>query len=89
MNIQIPPVFFYFIGCLLIVFGALRAYQLGWKRRGQSLSDEIRAEEAASGGEPPASRMGARPEKRHMTFGVLWVAMGIFLVISTYLNARR
>ncbi len=73
MRIDIPPAFFHFLGAMLILFGTLRAYHLGWKRR-----------EVGPG--EPGSR--TRPERRHVTFGILWVAMGLFLVVSTILRAR-
>ena len=77
MRIELPPVLFYGIGVLLIVFGILRAYHLGWQRRTL---------------DQPAEEPGRRPNptaRRHITFGVLWVAMGLFLVISTYINSHR
>jgi uncharacterized membrane protein HdeD (DUF308 family) len=78
MAVQLPPVLFYGVGIILIVFGALRAYTLGWQRRDQ---------------EPPTDDPDALPRrpsqaKRHMMFGVLWLIMGLFLVISTIINNR-
>ena len=79
MKIELPPALFYGVGVILIVFGALRAHQLGWQRRHRVRPDD---EEGAAPRTDPTAR-------RHMTFGVLWVLMGIFLVVSTYYNSRR
>ena len=79
MNVQISPVLFYFVGALLVVFGALRAYYMGWQRR-----------EAAGDAEASdAQRARALDARRHMKWGLLWVIMGVVLVISTLMNARR
>jgi hypothetical protein len=84
MNVQIPPAIFYFIGTLLLVFGGLRAYFLGWKRKpaGDAEGKE-ELEEQANGWARD------RGYKRHVTFGLLWVVMGLFLMISTLINSRR
>jgi hypothetical protein len=81
MRLELPPLLFYGVGIILIVFGALRAYQLGWQRRDKMLP----AEEPEEGAAPPKNPTA----RRHLTFGILWVAMGIFLVISTYINSHR
>jgi hypothetical protein len=79
MRIELPPVLFYGIGILLIVFGTLRAYHLGWQRR---QIERPSSEEDAGPRPKPTAR-------RHIAFGVLWMAMGLFLVVSTYINSRR
>jgi hypothetical protein len=81
MNV-LPPAFFYAIGVLLVVFGALRAYHLGWKRKA---AVQAEAPEQAEGW----SRTAGGGYKRHITFGVLWFGMGLFLIISTVLNTPR
>jgi hypothetical protein len=78
MTVELPPALFYGLGLLLIVFGTLRAHHLGWQRRQQ---------EGAPEGEAPARTDGGA--RRHIMFGVLWVVMGLFLVVSTYLKSRR
>jgi hypothetical protein len=80
MNVQIPPAIFYFIGALLVVFGALRAYHLGWKKKPAN-KEEL--EEEAGGW---ARDTGY---KRHLTFGVVWMVMGLFLLVSTIISTRR
>jgi hypothetical protein len=96
MDITLPPALFYGVGAVLIVFGALRAYFLGWKqtphvqRKSQPLPDgpadaptpEDAAEAAAAGW----SRAEGGGYKRHLTFGLLWVVMGLFLVLTTFLK---
>jgi hypothetical protein len=82
MNIQLPPALFYGVGAMLIVFGALRAIYLGWQRR------TPRAEGAEGEAEPETPRQ-AKDARRHIMFGVVWVLMGLFLVISTIINSRR
>jgi hypothetical protein len=69
MNITIPPVLFYALGALLVVFGTLRALTLGRHRPDRELEADTPAR--------------AQERKRHLTFGVVWVAMGLFLIIST------
>jgi uncharacterized membrane protein len=69
MNVVIPPLFFYIVGALLVIFGALRAATMGRRRESRELSEDT-----------PQS---AKARKRHLTFGLVWVAMGLFLIVST------
>jgi hypothetical protein len=69
MNIVLPPLFFYAVGALLVVFGALRIVVLGRRNPNRELSDDNPAR--------------ARIRKRHVAFGVVWIVMGLFLVAST------
>jgi len=69
MNVVIPPLFFYVVGALLVIFGALRAATLGRRRPSRELTEDT----------PQA----AKARKRHLTFGIVWVAMGLFLIAST------
>jgi UPF0716 family protein affecting phage T7 exclusion len=55
-----------------VVLGALRAYHLGRKRY------DLAEDTAARG----------RERRRHLVFGAVWVAMGLFLLISTAINLR-
>jgi hypothetical protein len=93
MRIDLPPALFHGVGILLIVFGTLRAYHLGWQRRLKEVPPDPEAEDAAApddGAPPPEPVLRPDPAaRRHIMFGVLWVAMGIFLVVSTYINSRR
>jgi hypothetical protein len=69
MNVVIPPIFFYAVGTLLVVFGVLRAIVLGRRRAGREVADDT----------PERSRL----RRRHLTFGIVWVLMGLFLIVST------
>ena len=72
MNIVLPPIFFYAIGTLLIVFGTLRAVVLGRRRADREIVDDT----------PEL----ARTRRRHLGWGVAWVLTGLFLVVSTALH---
>jgi uncharacterized membrane protein len=69
MNVVIPPLFFYVVGALLVIFGALRAVTLGRRNPSRELGEDT----------PQA----AKARKRHVTFGIVWIVMGLFLIIST------
>jgi hypothetical protein len=78
---------------------------LGWQRRPRaqtgSGAGEGDGDHAGAAGEPdrpedsdpPGARGGPRHRaytwKRHLAMGLLWVAMGAFLVASTLINFRR
>jgi hypothetical protein len=78
MQVHLPPILFYALGAVLMTFGALRAYFLGIKPR--------RDESSAEGEVDPAR---SAESKRHVTFGLIWIAMGIVLIVSTAINVRR
>jgi hypothetical protein len=67
--ITLPPVFFYAIGTLLVVFGGLRVAILGRRRAGRELTEDT----------PDRAKV----RRRHRIWGVIWVAMGAFLIAST------
>ena len=67
--ITLPPIFFYAIGTLLVVFGALRTFVLGRRRADRELVEETPER--------------AKARKRHLAMGIVWVLMGLFLIIST------
>ena len=69
MNVVIPPLFFYIVGALLVIFGALRAVTLGRRKESHEVAEDT-----------PAA---AKARKRHLTFGIVWIVMGLFLIIST------
>jgi hypothetical protein len=94
MDIVLPPALFYGVGIVLILFGALRAVFLGWRQKIQAEPPPPAGEEPEpeQEQEPASARGWARSAgggyKRHLTFGVLWVVMGLFLVVSTYIKSR-
>ena len=87
MHFQLPPALLYGFGAVLMIFGGLRFYFLGVKRK-----QEMEAEaQAAAKGEETLDSDWQRAEgggyKRHMTWGALWMAMGLFLIISTAIKS--
>jgi uncharacterized membrane protein HdeD (DUF308 family) len=73
-----PVVLPYIVGAVLIVFGSLRAIYLGWQRRDKQLEPE-----------EEGRRFQKKGPRYHLTVGILWVVMGLFLVISTYYQTHR
>ena len=65
----LPPIFFYVIGTMLLVFGALRAVVLGRRRADREVTDDTPER--------------AKARRRHKIMGVVWVVMGAFLIAST------
>jgi hypothetical protein len=69
MNVVIPPLVFYLVGAVLVVAGAIRALTLGRRNPAREIADD--------------DPFRTRARRRHMTFGIVWIAMGLFLIIST------
>ena len=69
MNVVIPPLFFYVVGFLLTIGGAVRAATLGRRVESRELSEDTPER--------------ARARRRHLTFGLVWIALGLFLIAST------
>jgi len=69
VDVVIPPLVFYAVGIVLILGGLARAIMLGRRSPSREVADD-----------DPAK---ARARRRHLTFGIVWMAMGIFLVAST------
>lgn len=69
MNLVIPPIVFYLLGALFLIFGTLRAVVLGRRRPERELDAETPER--------------ARQRRRHMMFGIFWVLTGLFLIVST------
>jgi hypothetical protein len=86
MRVNLPPIIPYLIGLALIVFGGLRIKYLGAPRARRERDLDLQEPSA-----PPREEVIERgPEqRRHIRWGVLWILLGAFLVISTYLQARR
>lgn len=74
---QLPGFLLYGVGALLIIFGGLRALYLGWQRRDQQIVDD------------PEGGPRKKGPRYHLMVGILWVVMGLFLVISTYIQSHR
>lgn len=69
MNIVIPPLIFYIVGAALVIGGTVRALTLGRRNPDREINDD-----------DPTK---VRARRRHFTFGLIWVAMGLFLIVST------
>ena len=67
--ITLPPIFFYAIGTLLVVFGGLRVAFLGRRRADRELTADTPER--------------AKVRRRHTVWGIIWVVMGAFLIAST------
>ena len=65
----LPPLFFYAMGTMLIVFGTARAIVLGRRRADREMTEDT------------PDRAKAR--RRHLIMGVIFVVMGAFLIAST------
>ena len=90
MQVNLPPILPYAIGALLVLSGLLRVKYLGAPRipRPKSTQDGI---DGIDGIDTPASDIPVRgkEQKRHVRMGIIWVGLGLFLVVSTYLQIRR
>ncbi len=94
MHLNLPPIIPYLVGALLVVFGILRAKVLGAPRPPRPTEGEQAEQARPTEGAPspeatePAEVRGPE-QKRHIRWGILWVLMGLFLLISTYLQTHR
>ena len=66
---NLPPIFFYAIGSLFVVFGGLRAFFLGRRRADRDLGEET----------PERAKM----RRRHLIWGCIQVVAGAILIAST------
>jgi uncharacterized membrane protein len=73
---MLPVAVLYVVGAMLVIFGSLRAFMLGWQRRDRQLDDEVTS----------GRQKGPR---YHLVVGIFWVVLGLGLVISTYLQSAR
>ena len=74
MNLVIPPLFFYAVGAMLVIFGGARSLWLGVRRAEREIQGEPGQAEAAN---------AAKARRRHFIFGIVWVLLGLFLILST------
>jgi len=82
MHINIPPIVPYVFGAVLVVFGVLRAKYLGAPRPPRPDEDDPEPTTLA----PPVR---GPVQQRHLRWGVIYVLLGLFLVISTYVQTHR
>ena len=74
MNVVIPPLVFYIVGSALIIGGCVRALSMGRRNPKREIADD-----------DPAK---VRARRRHLTFGILWIGAGLFLIVSTAMTLR-
>jgi hypothetical protein len=87
MQLNLPPIIPYTVGCILILFGALRVKYLGAPRaRRRSEYDESAGDRTA---EPEESLQRGPEQRRHIRWGAIWILLGLFLVITTFIQVRR
>jgi hypothetical protein len=82
MHLNVPPVIPYAVGFMLVVFGILRMKYLGAPR-----TPAMTEEDAETSTNQPPVR--GKEQRRHLRMGVVWVLLGLFLVVSTYVQAHR
>ena len=82
MRLNIPPIIPYAVGAMLVVFGLLRVKYLGAPRPPRITEDD-------AGSSIEAAPVRGKEQHRHLRMGVVWVLLGVFLLVSTYLTARR
>lgn len=66
---NLPPLFFYAMGMVLVVVGALRFFLLGRRRPGRELEED--------------TPQRAKVRRYHAAWGVVFVLVGAFLIAST------
>jgi len=82
MHLNVPPVIPYAVGAMLVVFGILRAKYLSVPR-----TPRMSEEDAETSENPPAVR--GKEQRRHLRMGVVWVLLGLFLLVSTYVQVHK
>ena len=86
MQVNLPPIIPYIVGLALILFGGLRIKFLGAPRARRERDTDL--QEAAA--PPPEEIIERGPEqRRHIRWGIIWILLGAFVVISTYVQAHR
>ena len=81
MQLNVPPIIPYAFGAMLVLFGILRVKYLSAPR-----TPRISEEDAESSTNQPLVR--GKEQHRHLRMGVVWVLLGLFLVVSTYVHRR-
>jgi hypothetical protein len=79
MNLVIPPLFFYAVGAVLVISGVARTLTLGRRRPER----EIQADDPDPSVVANVAAKAAQVRRRHLIFGVVWVLLGLFLILST------
>ena len=82
MQLNIPPIIPYAVGAMLVMFGILRAKYLGAPR-----TPRVTEDGAETSTIEPAIR--GKEQRRHLRMGVVWVLLGLFLLVSTFVQVHR
>ncbi len=81
MRLNIPPIVSYLFGAILVVFGALRVKYLAAPRPQREDDDTDSSTEG-----PPVR---GKVQRRHLRWGIIYVLLGLFLIVSTYYQIPR
>jgi hypothetical protein len=81
MRLDIPPIVSYVFGAILVFFGVLRVRYLAAPRPPRADDDT----EGATEGPPVRGKV----QQRHLRWGIIYVLLGLFLVVSTYYQTHR
>jgi hypothetical protein len=81
VQLNVPPIVPYVVGAVLVLFGSLRIKYLSAPRAPRPAEDD--------NGSVEATPVRGKEQKRHLTMGALWILLGLFLLVSTYLQVRR
>jgi len=82
MQVNIPPIIPYLLGAMLVVFGGLRVKYLGAPRVPRSVDDDVETS-------VEAAPVRGKEQRRHIRMGAVWLLLGLFLLVSTYLQVNR
>jgi hypothetical protein len=83
MNLVIPPLFFYAIGAVLVISGVARTLTLGRRRPDRDIQADDGDDPSVAASAAHRAAKAAQVRRRHMIFGVVWVLLGLFLILST------
>jgi predicted nucleic acid-binding Zn ribbon protein len=81
VQLNVPPVVPYIVGAVLVLFGSLRIRYLAAPRAPRPSEDDD--------GSADVAPVRGKEQKRHLRMGVVWILLGLFLLVSTYLQVRR
>jgi fucose permease len=81
VQVNIPPIVPYVIGAVLILFGSVRIKYLAAPRSPRPAEDDDGSNEA--------QLLRGKEQKRHLRWGVIYILLGLFLFVSTYMQVRR
>ena len=81
MQLNVPPLVPYVVGAVLVLFGSVRIKYLAAPRVPRPAEDD--------NGSVEGTPVRGKEQKRHLRMGVVWILLGLFLLVSTYLQVRR